>query len=57
MSIKEVAFLVGRLSPAILSNLKSFQKDMHVWKKAGPKKDSLFFGHVIRQYPNIMVFF
>jgi len=44
----KVASLEGRLYPAYQSNLKSIQKPLICWKKAGPSKKRFCFAHVNR---------
>jgi len=39
----KVAFLKGQFYPANQSNLKSIQKALIGWKKAGPSKTPLLF--------------
>jgi len=45
MSIKEVAFLEGRLFPVNQSSLKCFQTALINWKKPAFRKRQFAFGH------------
>jgi len=42
--------------PANQSNLKSIQKALIGWKKAGPPKKHFYFDHVNRLYVNLKCF-
>jgi len=51
----KVTFWRADFYPASESNLKSFQKALIGWKKAGPPKKNLCFYHVNRLYMSIEI--